>query len=115
MKYVFLLCNTRDDLQAWEGMPEETRNAIYGRINQWFAENQSVITGGYELQPPSTATTLQFSGNGAPMVTDGPYVEANEIVGGYAEVELPDLDAALRLAKTWPGGGLVEIRPVVTR
>jgi hypothetical protein len=48
-------------------------------------------------------------------VTDGPYVEANESVGGYAIVQVDDLDAALGLARQWPGHGSVEVRPVVER
>jgi hypothetical protein len=48
------------------------------------------------------------------MVTDGPYLEGKEGIGGYAEIEVADLDEALRMAKTWPGRGTVEIRPVIT-
>jgi len=39
----------------------------------------------------------------------------NELIGGYAEVDVADLDAALAMAKGWPGGGAIEIRPVVQR
>jgi hypothetical protein len=42
-------------------------------------------------------------------------MEGNEIVGGYAEVDVADLDEALSMATTWPGRGTVEIRPVVPR
>ncbi len=48
-------------------------------------------------------------------MTDGPFVEAKESVGGYAIVEARDLDEALSLAKTWPCGGTIEIRPIVKR
>ncbi len=47
------------------------------------------------------------------MVTDGPYIESKEVIGGYAEVEVADLDEALEIAKTWPGQMGVEVRPVV--
>jgi hypothetical protein len=46
------------------------------------------------------------------MVVDGPFIEAKEAIGSYAIIEVPDLDAAITLAKGWPGGGAVEIRPV---
>jgi len=45
-------------------------------------------------------------------VTDGPFVEAKESVGSYAVVEVADRDEAIAVAKTWPAGGLVEVRPV---
>jgi hypothetical protein len=47
------------------------------------------------------------------VVTDGPFLEGKEQIGGYAEVQVADLDEALEMAKTWPGRGTVEIRPVV--
>jgi hypothetical protein len=47
------------------------------------------------------------------MVVDGPFIEAKEVIGGYAIVEVADLDEALQMAKTWPGQTSVEIRPVV--
>jgi hypothetical protein len=114
MKYVFLFCGSAQDQQVWDTMPEDVRNQAYARVGQWFEENGSRITGGYELQPPTTATSVHFNGNREPIVTDGPYIEGNEIVGGYAEVDVADLDEALRMAKSWPGGG-VEIRPVMQR
>jgi hypothetical protein len=44
-----------------------------------------------------------------------PFIETNEIVVGYAAVEVADLDEALRMARSWPGRGVVEIRPVMAR
>jgi len=52
---------------------------------------------------------------GQPIVKDGLFMEGKEIVGGYTEVEAADLDEALEMAKAWPGGGTVEIRPVVVQ
>jgi hypothetical protein len=114
MKYVLLFCGTTESQRAWENMPDEVRNQAYARVGKWFEENSAAITGGYELQPPSTATTVRNNG-GQPLVTDGPFIEGNEVIGGYAEIEVADLDEALRLAKSWPGGDIVEIRPVVSR
>jgi hypothetical protein len=46
---------------------------------------------------------------------DGLFLEGKELVGGYTEVEVADLDEALAMAQSWPGGGTVEIRPVLER
>ena len=67
-----------------------------------------------ELQAPSTATTVKFV-DGKPVVTDGPFIEAKETIGGYAVVDVADLDTALDMAKAWPPGGMVEVRPIVPR
>jgi hypothetical protein len=45
------------------------------------------------------------------MVVDGTFIEAKEVIGGYAELEVADLDEALEIAKTWPGRTSVEVRP----
>jgi hypothetical protein len=115
MKYVLLFGGTRQSQQDWDNMPDDVRQQAYARVGQWFQENGSRVTGGYELQSPSTATTVKFDGNRQPMVSDGPFIEGNEVIGGYAEIEVADLDEALQMARTWPGGGLVEVRPVVER
>jgi hypothetical protein len=48
-------------------------------------------------------------------VTDGPFVEGKEMVGGYGIIDVPDLDAAIRLVSTWPGlPATLEIRPIIT-
>jgi hypothetical protein len=113
MKYMLLLCDTLADQTGRDSLSEETRNEIYARISRWFEDNSSVMRGGEELQGPETATTVRFDANHQPLVIDGPFIEANEVVGGYTLVEVEDLDAALALAKTWPGLGPVEVRPVV--
>jgi hypothetical protein len=111
-----LYANSADGQQEWESMPEDERQEAYGRIMRWFEENGSSVESGYELQSPATATTVRHHGNGdEPIVTDGPFIEGNEVIGGYSIVDVADLDEALRLAKTWPGWGTVEVRPVVER
>ncbi len=90
------------------------RQEIYQRIGQWWERlsREGKIVGGEELQPASTATTVRFNGE-QPAVTDGPFMEAKESIGGYALVEVADLDEALAIAKTWPLRHTVEVRPVV--
>jgi hypothetical protein len=117
MKYVLMFAGSMEDQESWDKMPEATRVAAYGQVMQWFEEHSKTgrITGGAELQGPSSSTTVRFK-TGKPVVTDGPFIEAKEIIGGFAIVEVKDLDEALAMAKTWPGGGdgrIVEVRPVI--
>ena len=113
MKYVLLFCGTREQQQAWEAMSAEARSAQYERVGRWFAEHAAKIGPGNQLQSPDTATTVRFQVDGEPIVRDGPFIEGNEVIGGYTEIIVADLDEALRLTKTWPAGGTVEIRPVM--
>ncbi len=93
-------------------MTEEARNAQYAQVGRWVAEHAAQIVAANKFQPPHTATTLHFQGEGEPLIHDGPFIEGNEVIGGYAEINVADLDEALHLVKTWPArGDLVEIRP----
>nr|WP_208382536.1 YciI family protein [Microbacterium ulmi] len=99
-------------------VPPERAQEVYGRIYQWFQDNDQQITdGGAELQPVETATTVK-SGESGPLVVDGPFSEAKEVVGGFSVIDVPDMDAAIALVKTWPSlelpGVAIEIRPMVT-
>lgn len=85
----------------------------YAAIGQWWEElsTKGVLKGGEELMHRGAATTVRRV-NGAMKVTDGPFLESKEHVGGFAMIEVPDLDAAIAVAKSWPGGD-VEVRPIV--
>ena len=114
MKYMMLIADADD------GMPRTTveDQAVYARIGAWWAEHTAAgrIVEGHELQPSSTATTVRIAPDGTTTVTDGPFLEGKEMVGGYGILEVPDLDAALALASSWPGRATtLEIRPVVER
>jgi hypothetical protein len=114
MKYVLMFAGSVEDQAAWENMPEAVRAKAYEGVNKWFEEygKSGKLVGGEELQGPSSSTTVRIK-NGKATVTDGPFIEAKEIIGGFAVVEVKDLDEALAMAKAWPGGGIVEVRPVV--
>lgn len=114
MKYLLLFCGTPEDQAAFDALSQDDLAERYAQVGRWFAEHGSAITASNQLQPRETATTVRLTGN-APLVSDGPFLEGNELVGGYAEIDVADLDAALAMAKAWPGGGAVEIRPVVQR
>ena len=74
------------------------------------AQGYWVFAGG--LQPASTATVVDGRGD-APVMTDGPYLETKEVIGGFWVIDAPDLDVALKLAAEGSKacGGKVEVRP----
>jgi hypothetical protein len=111
MKYVLLFGGS---MEPEERAQNPQMAAAYEAIEAWFDEygRKGKIVGGHELKGPHTATTIRFK-DGKPMVVDGPFIEAKEVIGGYAEVEVANLDEALEIAKTWPGMSSVEVRPVV--
>ncbi len=114
MKYVLLFCGrTPQDAARWEAMSEEAHAQRDARVGQWFAEYRSKIGGAVQLQAAHATTSVHFTADGRPLVTDGPFLEGTEVIGGYAEIDVADLDEALQMAKTWPAGG-VEIRPVAS-
>jgi hypothetical protein len=79
-------------------------------------KQSSKYIGGHQLQPIATATTVRVR-NGKKAVTDGPFAETKEQLGGYFLVEAKDLDEALAIAARIPGAevGSIEVRPVVMR
>ena len=112
MKYILLFCGTRDGAGP-ASAPEDVRRP-YADVGDWLTRNSSRIGSIRQLQPPDTATTVLLEGQRRPIVKDGPFLEGKEVVGGYCEIEVADLDEALELAMTWPGRTqAVEIRPVV--
>lgn len=77
-------------------MLEDVFAAVDGFNTRLKEDGAWAFAGG--LHPPSTATTVDFTGE-APILTDGPYVEAKEYLGGFWVIEAPDRDAALEYAK----------------
>jgi len=98
----------------FENMPEKERNAM---MDACFAYDDVLranahFAGGEALQPPGSAVTLRFKG-GKVVVTDGPYTETKEQIGGILILEADDLDHAVKLMSKHPGVrvGPFEIRP----
>ncbi|HZP92665.1 MAG TPA: YciI family protein [Burkholderiales bacterium] len=98
----------------FENMTENERNAL---VDACFTYDDALrknghFAGGEGLQPASNAVTLRFQG-GKVMVTDGPYAETKEQIGGILILEANDLDHAIRLMSKHPGvtAGPFEIRP----
>jgi hypothetical protein len=111
MQFVALIHANQD---AWENASEEERQAIYQRYMD-FSQHDEVV-GGEELQSTSTATTVRVR-NGDRTVTDGPYAETKEALGGLFILECDSIDEACRLAAEIPAAerGAVEVRPVYVR
>ncbi|MBV9832004.1 MAG: hypothetical protein JOZ82_10470 [Marmoricola sp.] len=98
---------------AIDAGPEEVERmfAAVGAFNEDLQASGSwVFAGG--LEPPSTATVVDATGSDT-LVTDGPFAETKEVLGGFWVVEAPDLDAALDLARRGSAacGQAVEVRP----
>ncbi|HET6740337.1 MAG TPA: YciI family protein [Kribbella sp.] len=113
MKYVLMFIETEEFAQEFAELGPDEREAAYRKVYQWFDDHADKITNrGSKLQSADTATTVRMTG-GAAMTTDGPFIEGKEVVSGFTEIEVEDLDEALRMVKTWPACPVVEIRPVV--
>lgn len=103
-----------DDEDSWMNAGAENEKKLMEGHNEFGAKNGEAIVGGNALQSVTTATTVRPDGSGGFSVTDGPFVETKEALGGYYLVEAPDLDAAIEMAKQVPviKGGL-EVRPIM--
>ena len=112
MKYVLLFVETDKFERDLEAMSQADRDRAYELVGKWFTDHADKIRGGNKLQPAHTATTVRLDAGGEPVVIDGPFVEGKEVVSGYTEVDVADLDEALRMVSTWPGCPVVEIRPL---
>src|ERR1051326_5213762 len=112
MKYVLLFGGT---MEGVDQLPEEHRAAAmadYEKSSQGFEKDYKGVKGegGHELQGPSTAATVSRK-NGKVVITDGPFIESKEVIGGYALIEVADLDEAIAMAREGPG--TLEIRHIV--
>jgi len=110
-QYMFLLF----DSEEWydQVTAEEWQNQM--KLHNAFAEAVEAagasILGGAALERSSTASTVKQD-NGQPLVTDGPFIETKEALGGFYLIDCKDLDQALALAKICPSSN-VEVRPVM--
>jgi hypothetical protein len=116
MEYMILI-NADENYEApAPGTPE-----FEAMMAPWMAFNQRLIDGGHwiagaSLQPTVTATTVHKRGDAGHTVTDGPYAESKEQMGGFYLVEAADLDQAIELALAIPfTEASIEVRPVAFR
>ncbi len=103
------------DEEAWATFSDKERESAYDLYRAFAqeAEKAGVIAGGNELGPTRDATTVRVR-NDETLVTDGPYAEVKEALGGYFLLECESMDEALDWAARIPGvhHGAVEVRPV---
>ena len=115
MQYLMLIYEAEAE---WNAIPDGEKQGIFKRYMDLRGElkQSSKYIGGNQLQPIATATTVRVR-NGKKAVTDGPFAETKEHLGGYFLVEAKDLDEALAIAGRIPGAevGSIEVRPVVVR
>lgn len=112
MKYMLLIYNEEPTTPP----PQEELDAVEAA---WWAYDTAVKESGIHvsgaaLQPTQTATTVRVKGEER-IVTDGPFAETREVLGGYYLIDVPDLDTALDWAAKCPGAkyGTMEVRPVI--
>ena len=100
------------DERRWEARPEAERGATYERYRAFRDAAGSRLADGGETAPSTAATTIRVRG-GQTQVTDGPFAETKEQVGGFMVLDVGSMDEAVELARTIPGAatGAVELRP----
>ena len=113
MKYLLMIYA---DEKIWENYSEAERGKAFGEymtFTQGIKDNGKYV-GGNPLKPTSTATTVRVR-EGKQLVTDGPFAETKEQLGGYYLVEATDLDDAIKIAAKIPGAryGSIEVRPIM--
>ena len=111
MKYALLIYGSPEI----RDVPEDELESVVGEYEALFDEPG--VLAGQQLQGAESATTVRVQ-NGEALLSDGPFVDAKEYLGGFYLLEANDLDAATALAARVPAarmGGAVEVRPIVER
>ena len=110
-----------DDVAAWERMTPEEQQVDVELHNGWFGKHRDHIVGAEELDAPRTVKTLRPGRQGEGIVvTDGPYIETKELLGGFVILETDTLDDAVAIAAEWPSlatqaNATVQLQPVFVR
>ena len=120
MRYLLLLNSAAGDVAHWSKLtPEQAKRFRDEELPKWNAlfawmGEQGVDGEGLELDEPSTARVVRVV-DGEAVVSDGPYAETKEVIGGYFLVDVGDLDRAIEFASRIPlaESGSVEIRPLL--
>ena len=113
MQYILLVY---ENVQRWSELSKAEKNQIHEDCGAWHEE---LVKSGHArlcngLHPSSTATTVRQI-NGSPVVSDGPFAETKEVLGGFEIIECDHLDTAIAIAKRFPAlrvGFSMEVRPV---
>jgi hypothetical protein len=111
MQYALLLYGKPG---AFEALPTEQQQKIVAEFEEVYSSWPGIVSG-TRLKPGEHATTVRME-DGQVLVTDGPFADTKEVLGGVIVVEADNLDSALELAKKLPitrFGGSIEVRPVM--
>ena len=113
MQYLLMCCFEE---KAWNAIPEQERDGVMREYAAWIdgAAASGHYRAGGKLKPSAVSTTVRVK-NGKPVITDGPFAETREQLGGYHVLDCRDLDEALALAARIPTlrvGGTIEVRPL---
>ena len=112
MQYLLMIYNEEKSFQA---LSKDEGMRMLGEFNDFTASIKASgnYVGSNRLQPVASATTVRVR-NGKPQLTDGPFAETREQLGGYYLIEAKDLDEATKIAARIPGAriGSIEVRPV---
>lgn len=112
MKYMALIYG---DESGWDALSEDERKAVYDKYRAFSkqAGDAGVLAGGEELALTRSATTVRVR-DAETLVTDGPYAEVKEVLGGYYLLECGSMDEAVDWAARIPGAehGAIEVRPL---
>jgi hypothetical protein len=113
VKYILLI---HDNEQEWSRLSDTERQAMMAEYRQFSEQLKAAgqYLGGSQLHPTTAATSVRIR-DGKRIVTDGPFAETREQLGGYYLVEARDLDEAIGLAARIPSArvGTIEVRPIV--
>jgi hypothetical protein len=112
MRYVVLIAY---EPGHWDGTDEAVRQEYFDAHHAFeqYVEEHGRRLSSAALSDADVATTIRRNADGSEVVTDGPFAELTEQIGGYYDVELPDLDAAIAAGRLLPRSYTVEIRSVV--
>jgi hypothetical protein len=118
MKFAMLICGDDDE---WNALPPAEEEDLMKQVHAWFERWQptgKIADEGVELRHRRTARTIRKGPDGGIIVTDGPYLELKEVIGGVLILEADSIEEAVEVACTWPitsGMNAVEVRPVMVR
>ena len=112
MRYLLLIYTPEEDPATVSPERRAETSARYADFTR-EVRSRNAMQGGEALQPTTTATTVRVR-DGKTLVTDGPYAETKEALGGFYLLDVKDLDEALELAARIPGAqwGAIEVRPI---
>ena len=115
MRYAMLICGVEEEWAAHTRNDNSVMEEIGAWVRRW-REAGKLAPGGEELDSVRTAKTIRPVAEGGVSVTDGPYLELKEVLGGFLVLEAESIDEAVQIAASWPslrGSSSIEVRPVI--